>query len=61
MSDKDVRQLIQKLIKSDDIQVIQQMSRNERNKALRHLKEMDISIRQLARVTGLGRRIIEKA
>ena len=61
MSDKDVRQLIQKLIKSDDIQVIQQMSRNERNKALRYLKEMDISIRQLARVTGLGRRIIGKA
>ena len=60
MSDKDVRQLIQKLIKSDDIQVIQQMSRNERNKALRHLKEMDISINSWPGSPGC-RRIIEKA
>ena len=61
MSDEDVQKLIRKITKSDDIRAIQQMSRNERDKTLKQLKENDISIRQLARVTKLGRRIIEKA
>ena len=60
-TDERVRLMALKLLKSDDIQAIKEMSKGERNKVIRLLKDEDISIRQLSRVTGLGRRIIEKA
>lgn len=61
ISDEELRQLIKKVINADDIRLIQQMHRSERNRVLQHLKETDVSIRQLSRVTGLGRNIIERA
>ena len=59
-SDEDARKLIRRLIKSDNVQILQQMNKKERNNIIRVLKEK-VSIRQLARVTGLSKRIIEKA
>lgn len=61
LSDEEVRELIAKLIQSSNIQMLQQMDKAKRNKIIKDLKEKDASIRQLARITGLGRRIIEKA
>lgn len=60
-SDEEVRRAVQKLVRSDDILAIEKMSRDERNKVIRVLREENVSVRQLARVTGLGRRVIEKA
>jgi hypothetical protein len=61
LSDEDVIKLINKLVKSDRIQSLQEMNISERNSIIRDLKENNASIRQLAKITGLGRRIIEKA
>jgi putative transposase len=61
LSDEHVAKLIKKIIKSDDIYILHNMNKNERNKIIKKLKQQGASIRQLARVTGLGRRIIEKA
>ncbi|MGI6307679.1 MAG: transposase [Dethiobacteria bacterium] len=60
-SDEEVRELIAKFIKSGNIQVLRQMEKVRRNKIIKDLKKKNASIRQLARITGLGRRIIEKA
>lgn len=60
LTDEETKNIITKLIKSDNIQILQQMNKGERNKVIKTLKEKDASIRQLARITGLGRRIIEK-
>jgi Mg/Co/Ni transporter MgtE len=61
LSDKEARILIKKLSKSDNVLILQQMEKNERDKIIKDLKETGFSIRQLTRITGLGRRIIEKA
>jgi REP element-mobilizing transposase RayT len=61
LSDEDARKLVMELIKSDNIQILQQMNKNERDNIIKELKKKDVSIRQLARITRLGRRIIEKA
>ncbi|MEA1960456.1 MAG: transposase [Bacillota bacterium] len=61
LSDEVARKLITKLVKSDNIQILQQMDKNERDIIIRELKDNGASIRQLSRITGLGRRIIEKA
>lgn len=61
MSDEEAKKLIQKMIGSDNLHILQQKSRNERDDIIKKLKEKEVSIRQLARITGIGRRIIEKA
>ncbi|MDD2212638.1 MAG: transposase [Clostridia bacterium] len=61
LSDEDTRKLIKQLTKSDNVLILQQMDKNERNITIKNLKEMGCSVRQLERITGLGRRIIEKA
>ena len=61
MSDEEAKDLIQKMIGSDNPHILQQKNRNERDDIIKKLKEKEVSIRQLARITGIGRRIIEKA
>ena len=61
VTDEEAKRLIKELIKSDNPQKIQQMDKKVRDEIVRNLKEKDISIRQLARITGIGRRVIEKA
>lgn len=60
-SDGEIRKLIVKYLRADNISLLQKINKTERNKILRNVKKKNASIRQLARVTGLGRRIIEKA
>lgn len=59
-SDKEIRGLITKHLQTNDIRLFLQVEKAKRNKIIKDLKEKDASIRQLARITGLGRRIIEK-
>ncbi len=40
---------------------LQQMCRSDRNEALRKLKQQGLSIRQIERLTGVGRNIIQRA
>ncbi len=61
LSDEDTSKLIKQLTKSDNILILHHIDKNERNKTIKNLKEMGCSVRQLERITGLGRRIIEKA
>jgi putative transposase len=59
-SDKKIRGLLAKHLNAGDTRLLLQVDKAERNKIIKDLKEKDASIRQLARITGLGRRIIEK-
>ncbi len=61
MKDEEVRRIIKEIVKNDNPQIIQQFDKNERDGILKALKEEGLSIRQLARITGIGRKIIEKA
>lgn len=60
-SDEEVRRLVRETIQSEDIREIGLISRAERNRVLQQLKARRIPIRQLARITGLGKKIIERA
>ena len=40
---------------------LQKMERKERNEALRKLKERGLSVRQIERLTGISRNIIQRA
>lgn len=40
---------------------LQQMSRSDRNNALRALKQRGLSVRQIERLTGIGRNIVQRA
>ncbi len=59
--DEEVRRVIEEIVDNDNPQIIQQFDKNKRDEILRNLKGEGLSIRQLARITGIGRRIIEKA
>ena len=59
--DSDVKVLIKSKTGSDNPQALLLLSKVERDSIIRDIREEGISIRQLSRITGLGRRIIEKA
>lgn len=61
LSDEDVRKLIKKITKTNNIQILLLMNKNDRDEVIKEIKSKEVSIRQLARITGLGRRVIEKA
>ncbi len=61
LTDADAKALIKKITGSNNIQVLQTMNKNDRDSMIRKLRAEHISIRQIGRLTGVGRRIIEKA
>lgn len=61
LSDEETIKAIKQLVKSDNLQILQQMDKNKRDKIIKEIKDNGASIRQLNRLTGLGRRIIERA
>jgi len=61
ISDEDARAIIKKMTGSPNPQVLQTISIKERDEIIRKLKEKHLSVRQLARLTGLGKRVVEKA
>lgn len=61
ITDEQAKTIIFEMAGLDNPQVLQMMSKKERDAVIKKLREEHISIRQLARLTGIGRRIIEKA
>ncbi len=61
LSDEDAINLFNELTQLKDPKILQEMSKMERDAIIKILKENRIPIRQLARITGLGRGIIQKA
>jgi REP element-mobilizing transposase RayT len=61
-SDEEVYKEITKMLKGKPISTLQQMERMERDRILREAKDIDgSSIRQIARITGIGYNIIIRA
>ena len=61
LSDADALALIKKELHLDSGTQLQDMSRSERNAAIRYLKESNLSIRQIERLTGINRGVVLKA
>lgn len=61
ISDDDARTIATKEFGADFADAISTMPKSERDKALKLLKELGISVRQLQRLTGIGRGPISKA
>ncbi len=61
ISDIEAKSLIVKLANSNSPKGLQDLSKKERNGIIVKLKESGVSIRQVAKLTGLGKRVIEKA
>lgn len=61
MSDGEVMRLAKNLLGEECIGLIAAMGKSERNHALRQLYGVGASIRQLERITGIGRGVIQKA
>ena len=60
LSDEDARRIISEITGLNDLSDIQLMEKYERKKLLYRIKENDsLSIRQIARVTGLSRKTVE--
>ena len=61
MRDEDARQLIIEYCNVSSGTQLQQWNRKERDTAIKKLKELGISVRQLERLTGINRGVIQKA
>ena len=61
LPDEEVKALIGEMIKGENIDALHLMDKKKRDAIIRKIRDNDISIRQLARLTGIGRRIIETA
>ncbi|PKM76293.1 MAG: hypothetical protein CVU90_13220 [Firmicutes bacterium HGW-Firmicutes-15] len=62
LTDQTVQEEIRKILKGKPVTILQQMEGQERDEILRRIKEIEgSSLRQIARITGLGLYIIHKA
>ena len=61
LSDADALAIIKKELHLDSGTQLQDMSRPERDAAIRYLKESNLSIRQIERLTGINRGVVLKA
>ncbi|WP_340622523.1 transposase [Desulfitibacter alkalitolerans] len=62
LPDKEVEMIIEAMLNIVPATSIKNMDQKKRNEALRKIKSMDgITIRQISRITGIGRYIINKA
>ena len=59
LTDEDARALILKITKCRNAAEFQQLEKAERNECIRKLHDKGISIRQISRLTGLSKRIVE--
>ena len=60
-TDDWAREQIRQLLGADNGAFLQQLPRKERNMSLKKLKKAGLSIRQIERLTGIGRNIVQKA
>lgn len=60
LSDNDAKKIIEKITKCKTVTEFQNLSAEKRHKYIKTMKEKGISIRQINRLTGLSKYIIEK-
>ena len=61
MSDKNAKEIVKNITKCETIEEFQKMDRNERKPIIRRLREEGLSIRQISRLTGISKGLIERA
>ena len=61
MPDNTAKEIIQKVLHLNSGTMIQAMNREERDAALRKLKDNGLSIRQIERLTGINRGVVQRA
>ena len=61
MTDEEARGLIKSALGYKNLSTIQALAIPKRNDALRKLKEEGLSIRQISRLTGISKTIVERA
>ena len=61
LRDSEAKEIIRRTLNADSGTVLQSYGQKERNAALRQLRSAGLSIRQIERLTGLSRGVIQKA
>ena len=60
LSDIDAKKIIEKVSSCKDVAEFQRLEKEQRNKHIKELRENGLSIRQISRLTGISKRIVEK-
>ena len=60
LNDVDASKIIKKVSKCDNATEFQELSQEQRDKFIKKLKEKGLSIRQISRLTGISKGIVEK-
>lgn len=60
INDSDARKIIKKVSKCDNATEFQELPQEKRDKFIRKLKEKGLSIRQISRLTGISKGIVER-
>ena len=60
LTDADVKQLILKITKCENAAEFQQLDKTARNSCIHKLHEKGVSIRQISRLTGLSKKVVER-
>ena len=60
-NDKDAKEIMKKLLNCDTVEGFLKLDAITRNASIRKLKEEGLSIRQISRLTGISKRIVERA
>ena len=61
LTDEDAKELIKKFADLDNPEILKEMDKKDRDYIIKKLRNNNISIRQLSKITRLGRGVIEKA
>ena len=61
ISDNEAKETIKKLLNCDTVNEYQQLDAQVRKEGLKRLKQEGLSIRQISRLTGIGKGIVERA
>ena len=60
LNDSDARKIIKKVSKCNSLTEFQELSQEQRNKIIKMLKQNGLSIRQISRLMGISKGIVEK-
>ena len=60
INDSDAKKIIKRVSKCDNATEFQELSQEKRDKFIKKLKENGLSVRQISRLTGISKGIVEK-
>ena len=60
INDSDARRIIKKVSKCDNATEFKELPQEKRDKFIKKLKEKGLSIRQISRLTGISKGVVEK-